>query len=39
MKLAVADRNIVVLDIGKTHAKVVLFNTLASKELLIFQRF
>ena len=38
MKLAGADRNIVVLDIGKTHAKVILFNTLASKELLIFQR-
>ena len=38
MKLAGSDRNIVVLDIGKTHAKVLLFNTLASKELLIFQR-
>ena len=38
MKLAGSDRNIVVLDIGKTHAKVLLFDTLASKELLIFQR-
>ena len=38
MKVSRSDRNIVVLDIGKTHAKVILFNILTSKETLIFQR-
>ena len=38
MKVSSSDSNIVVLDIGKTHAKVILFNTLTLKETLIFQR-